>query len=248
MDFLALLFAGSLNRRHGSLFRLVVAAAFGSAATVLLFLFLHLFFLYQILLHVLIHPLTLLIAWKKTSLFEFFRDYVTVYLLMWLLGGVMNWGLSLSGGMGFWIWAIAGCGGIAVGIRLLEARRSEKQVYEVLLQTSERSLHLKGFRDTGNLLTDPLGNRPVHIMQEDLLSKELSQNKLSIRLIPYRSLGQEHGLLPVVTLNGMYVRSQKREKREMETPIYIERPVLGLTKEELFQKKEYQIILNAKSF
>jgi sigma-E processing peptidase SpoIIGA len=248
IDFLALLFAGGLNKRRGSLYRLTASAMFGSVSTVLLFLSLPSFLIYQLLVHLLVHPLMLLIAWKRTGRFDFLRDYLMVYLHIWLLGGLLNWGLSLSNDAYFWIWVMAGCGSMAVVIRLVEERKAKGRIFSVLLQTSERNLPLKGLWDTGNLLTDPLGNRPVHIIQEELLSQELNENKLSIRLIPYRSLGQEHGLLPVVTLKGMYIQSLEKHNKQTEVPIYIEKPVLGLAKEKLFEKKEYQIILNAKSF
>lgn len=245
MDFFALAAARCLKKGHGPLYRLALASAFGSTGSALLFLMLRHYVLYQVLIYLLINPLMIFIGWRIGSVREFFKDYLLVYLVMWLLGGIMNWGgNTITGSRYFWLWALLGCGICMIVLHLLDARREENLICDILLQTPEQNLSLKGFVDTGNLLMDPLVNQPVHIIREDVLESELKKEELSIRYIPYHSLGQEQGLLPVVTLKGMYI--SKAGNKKAEAPKYVEKPVFGMTKEKLFQNRDYQVIVNAR--
>jgi len=106
-----------------------------------------------------------------------------------------------------------------------------------LILTGERQLKARGFLDTGNLLKDPVLNCPVHIIKGELLEQELTDGNLLIRLIPYHSLGTEHGLLETVTLEGMYILKG-------EVSVYLEKPVFGIAREKLFQEDKYDVILN----
>ena len=130
-------------------------------------------------------------------------------------------------------------------IHWLEMKKLSGQEYEILLLLEDRNLMLCGFLDTGNLLRDPMLNQPVHIIQEDLIKDEIAKNKLFIRYIPYHSLGQEKGMIPVVTLKAMYIKGTGEKLKS--PPIYLEKPVFGLAKEKLFQEKKYQVILNAQT-
>lgn len=245
MDFLVLILVRILKKSRSSIWRLVLSSVFGATGSVVLFLLLSDYQLYQILLHMVWNPLTLMIAFKEKSIKGFFQNFFKTYTITMLMGGVINWiFITLGDGNYFWL-----CGLIAFSFCMLvlyeiEYQKLEKLSYEILLQTEQETLLLKGFLDTGNLLIDPLINQPVHIIQEDVLKDVFQREMPAVRYIPFHSLGQEHGLLPVVTLKAMYI-TNSIEKNAV--PLYMEKPVLGLAKENLFQTKDYQIILNARS-
>lgn len=246
MDMLVLLLVRYVKKSRGSKVRVLLASAFGATGSVLLFLSLSRFMLYQLMVHLLLNPLMILIAFPVKSVRGFGKDFLMTYVLMLLVGGTLSWGMgSLGQWKYFWLWAVGACGICMLILHWVETRKLEQKSYEILLLTGDRNLALTGFWDTGNLLMDPVLNQPVHIIQEILLEEEVAKEQLAIRYIPFHSLGQENGLLPVVTLKAMYVKGLG-EKRDTP-PVYIERPVFGLAKEKLFQNRDYQIILNAKS-
>ena len=245
MDFLVLVLMRFLKKSGSPIKRLVLSAGFGATGSVVWFLLLSDYQFYQLLMHLLWNPVMLRIAFPQKKIAGFLKDLFMTYIWMALLGGILNWGfMVLSNAHYFWLWILAAFGIAMLAIQGLEAQKLEKLSYEILLQTEKETLCLKGFLDTGNLLLDPLINKPVHIIQEEVLKEILRKEETAVRYIPFHSLGQEQGILPVVTLKGMYMtNSQKKEA----APFYIERPVLGLAKEKLFQKKDYQIILNARN-
>ena len=245
MDVLVLLLVRRAKGSRSSLLRLLAASALGASVSVFLFLKLRSFLTYQLLLHVLVNPAMILLGFPLRGAGRFFKDAGLSYLMTVLLGGMLSFGMATLGQWNyFFLWALGAFGLALLTFGWLESRKSDGQSYEVLLLTGERTLTLTGFGDTGNLLLDPFVKQPVHIIQESLLREELSGRKFPIRYIPFHSLGQEQGLLPVVTLKAMYVRGTN-EKRQAPA-VYMEKPVFGLAKENLFQGKKYQVILNAK--
>ncbi len=119
-------------------------------------------------------------------------------------------------------------------------KREKETIYDLLLVTREGNLSVKGFYDTGNLLVDPLGGRPVHIIRKQILWEQIEKEGLPVRLVPFHSLGQESGLLKAVTLEGMYILREGH-------PLYLKKPVFGMAEETLFQDGRCDVILNGKS-
>ncbi len=257
MDTLVLTLVRSIKKSRSRFWRILLSAALGASGSVLLFfglgaarailLFhgLHLFSLYQLITHLLLNPLMILAAFPQKSLKGFCKDLCTAYLAMMVLGGILSYGMTTLGQWRqFWIWALGGFGICMLILSWLESRKTRQLAYELLLLTKEQRISLTGFLDTGNLLEDPILKQPVHIIREQVLHEALTKEQLPVHYIPYHSLGQEHGLLPVVTLQAMYVRCA--DGKEEQRPLYIEKPIFGLAKENLFQKGEYQVILNAR--
>ncbi len=106
--------------------------------------------------------------------------------------------------------------------------------------TRQGKIPAKGFFDTGNLLVDPIVGKPVHIIKKEMLQGQVEQGQLLVRMIPFHSLGRDHGLLEAVTIEGMYIFRE-------DQPLYLEKPILGLAEENLFQDDRCQVILNGKS-
>ena len=245
MDFMVLFLVNFWKKYKSPFQRIILSSAFAATGSVVCFLGLSDYQFYQLLMHLIGNPIMLWFAFRQKKISGFFKDLFLTYVMMALLGGIINWGfLIISNCRHFWLWALTAFGICMLVIHGLESQKLEKLSYEILLQTEKESLLLKGFLDTGNLLLDPLINKPVHIIQEDIVKEILKKEKTAVRYIPFHSLGQEHGILPVVTLKAMYVANVRENS---SVPIYIEKPVLGLAKEKLFQAKDYQIILNARN-
>lgn len=245
MDALILLLVRRFRQRGGKTCRVLFSAGFGAGASVLLFLWLPGLSWYQLCMHGVINPVMVFFSFREKTLKSFGTDVLLSYGLTMLLGGLLGFGMETLGQWKYFpIWAIGGFGVCTLLFYGLLRQREARQIYEILLISNRKKFSLTGFLDTGNLLTDPMVQQPVHIIQESVLKETLEKEGLLVRYIPYHSLGQEQGLLPVVTLKAMYVKGMGEKGEESLT--YIERPVFGLAKEKLFESRNYQVILNAK--
>ncbi len=242
MDSLALTLAGKLMKQRIRPGRLLLGSFAGTAGSMILFLSLANYTMYQLCVHFLINPLMVYLCYGSRKKKEFLCQWAITYVAFVLLGGVLSWSMQRGKGSGYFVLCLAGALlflGTA-GKILGHVKREKETLYDLLLVTGEGNLSVKGFYDTGNLLTDPLGNRPVHIIKRELLQAQIQREQLPTRLIPFHSLGQESGLLEAVTLEGMYIVREG-------CPRYLKKPVFGLADEKLFQDDRCDVILNGKA-
>lgn len=242
MDAAALWVAGRIMKQRMRIKWLLLASFIGTAVSICLFLLLDHYTWYQIIVHLLVNPMMVWICFQSREKKVFLCQWAITYLAVVLLGGLMQWSIFYLGEEKFFIICLVGA---LLFLGLVEKilgyfHRQKDTVFDLLLVTQEGNLTAKGFFDTGNLLIDPTVGRPVHIIKKEVLKEQLEKEMLLVRLIPFHSLGREHGLLEAVTIEGMYILKEGH-------PLYLERPVLGLAEEKLFQDDRYDVILNGKS-
>lgn len=267
MDGIALWIAGKLMKtkiRPGPLF---LGSFVGTTGSMALFFLMEDYTWYQVGVHLAVNPLMVYLCfqsrcgkgafWNKSKSSsvisadrkkqikrrcrEFFLQWLLTYLAVILLGGILEWCINYP--------VLGRHFGIAVILSVLVLTAMEKglgyfkqqkeTIYDLLLITKTGKISLKGFYDTGNLLMDPMVNRPVHIIKGEVLRAQIEKEKLPMRMIPFHSLGQETGLIEAVTLEGMYILKE-------DAPVYLEKPVFGIAEEKLFQDDRCQVILNGK--
>ena len=240
MDFIALTLTKMFLHKKGKILSLLFTSMLASAASLGLFLALSSYSLYQLFIHFLVNPLMLLLCFRPKGKREFLMEWAVSYLVFLLLGGIMQWlYVEVLKGQGFLL-----CVSVAGGIFLIlqcflehHAKVIEK-IYPVKVFMEGKEIELKGYYDSGNLLTDPFLKEPVSIVSRKEIVSILPKDS-KIRLIPFSSLGAENGLLPVCTVEKMIVY-QKKSKIEIKPA------GLGIGREELFTNREYQLILNEK--
>ncbi len=214
----------------------------GTTAAMGLFFLMHDYLWYQLLVHLLVNPIMVWICYRSRVWKQFFSQWVLTYLSVILLGGILEWSMTfLTEKKYFILCLLAALIFLWTAERILTSFRGQKMVrYNLLLITREGNISVKGFFDTGNLLMDPLAGKPVHIIKKKILKEQIEKGKLLPRMIPFHSLGMENGLLEAVTIEGMYILKENQ-------PLYLERPVLGLADENLFQDDGCEVILNGRS-
>lgn len=117
-------------------------------------------------------------------------------------------------------------------------RHEKKRLYTVRIVEDGRELNFKALFDTGNSLTDPYTGKPVSIVEEntDILSW-LRDKPHKYKLIPFRSIGKENGLLEGLEVDELIVCGENGEKVEKDA-------VIALYKGRLSGDGSFQMILN----
>lgn len=116
----------------------------------------------------------------------------------------------------------------------------KNDIYEVTLCFRGKEVKLKGLYDSGNSLTEPIERIPVHIAEYGKI-KELLEgvevNNVKIRVVPYKSVGIELGVLKAVELDMAYIETDG-------DCIEISKVLVGIYEGSLSGTGAYQMILN----
>ena len=128
---------------------------------------------------------------------------------------------------------------VAVGI-YKNCQQMKKGIFQVELIHNNRCICSNGFYDSGNHLQDPYTGKGVHIISERLC-KELKLEKEASALIPYQSLGNETGMLSIYYLDEIVIGEENKKSYWQKCPV-------GVTKENLFEGRQYEMILNEEVF
>ena len=79
--------------------------------------------------------------------------------------------------------------------------------------------------------------KPVSIIDKELLMPIFREDEPVVRLLPFSSMGEKNGLVEALTVEELYIKEGKKERQILQA-------VIALGSPSLFQKKEYQMILN----
>lgn len=151
--------------------------------------------------------------------------------------------------------ALMGCFILKMSWNLLTREGNlQKRCCQVVLYDETKKWDIRAMIDTGNMLQDPAGQKPVHIiskkmaekiygtkMVEELLEYSLSKEneekwmKKKLHYIPCQTIQGTH-LLPVVTMEKMEIIQK--------SIIEIQMPQIGIG---IMEETDYQMIVNAQS-
>ena len=86
-----------------------------------------------------------------------------------------------------------------------------RNIYDIFLEFGNSRIHTKALLDTGNQLYDPPSHRPVTIVEQKVLGEfSLIDYKNSLRAVPFKSLGNEHGIIYAVTADTLIIRLNRK--------------------------------------
>lgn len=211
--------------------KIILTALLESLLLTVLFCILRSFAAYFLIVTIVIHPFA---VWVLASRQNRIRFYCRFLLFFICSGGALEAvciqknGIPFAGKLAVLIllWT-----GVAMIIRY--QRSKQKWVCNVELQEKEQSATCLGYFDSGNQLTDPYVNRPVHIVSQTIANRLLPEQEKLTRMVPYCSLGNTQGLLKACTIDNMVVNGKA-----------VGKSVIAIGDEELFRGKSYQMILN----
>lgn len=184
----------------------------------------------------------LCISGRAGKLSELVRRYIVLMATTVLAGGVLLAAASKSTNV-LWmaVAAVLFWQAAVPVIRCITGYVKRKNLlYEVWLELDGRSVHAAGLYDTGNSLADPYNGKPVCVAEKKVLKELMPGDEYGdgVRLIPYKSLGKEHGLMRLVTVDSMVIEYDGKRMR-------YEKPELAVYEGSLSGSGQYEIILNA---
>ena len=243
MDYLLLLIVQKMlkcSATHGSI---CLGAMIGSLLTCIVIVCpIPYAFVKVLLFHVVVNTCMIRVGLKIRNIRSFVKAIMMLYIGAFLLGGVLG---TLQPyiriGSLFLVVAIAGYY-LVLGIWkfVTYVQRWNQCHCEVELHFGGEICRVKGLMDTGNGLMDPVSGSPVSVLDKRTANKLLGNETKNFRYISYRTIGKEHGLMPVVRIDGIRVCGEKE--------CWIERPLIGISEKEIGSEEEYEMILNPNLF
>lgn len=192
-----------------------------------------------------------LVLMGKNNIRTYLKGLVLIYIMAAVLGGILHMlyyytiagYLLQSATLEMWL-LIGGTALCMPAISRVFTHIRRKNVLSetektVIFENSMNKVQVKALVDTGNSLSDPFfGGTPVSIAEYDVIKNAISQEeKSTYHLIPFNSLGNENGIIPVVRLKRLTIIEEKGS-------IHIEKPLVALYTGRLSGRGEYRMILH----
>lgn len=119
-----------------------------------------------------------------------------------------------------------------------QKRLAKKRLYQVRIVEGGKQLDFQALFDTGNALTDPCTGKPVSIVEEnEEILNWLHTKPQKYRIIPFRSIGKENGILEGTEVEELIICGKEGQKIEKDA-------VIALYKGRLSGDGSFQMILN----
>ena len=132
---------------------------------------------------------------------------------------------------------------IIVIARVYRTYKKNSDIYKVAVIVDNHKIMLHGIVDTGNQLTDKYTGKPVNVMDKSYFENVLYQindyGRLKYHFIPYRTIGNNEGIIEVITSDYMYISGKD------ETKAY-KGALIGLSDRKVSQNGEYQALINGR--
>lgn len=240
LNLVLLIFTLILMGRHIRLIRLLSASMLGGVLALLPMLLRLRYGILYILLIMLTGLLIVAIASGSKSKEEQWTATMYFYVMSFVWNRLFT-GLERMLGTEYTLCAavVTAIMGIVSGYLCYRRHIVKKQtIYNVEVELLGRRMTLKALLDTGNGLREPISGRPVSIMERevyDTLCHQTIQERY--RVIPYHSIGKEHGILQGTEVDELIIW------RENE-PYVQKKAVIALYEGKLSRNGSYQMILH----
>lgn len=260
MDFLILVIVNRILKYTTTYIRICLAAMVGALWVCLLLVFpFHIKLLEILFSYVLICTLMIKILAGNTSLRNTIKGIAVLYVVTFATGGLIQMlyyntmigyflnTISINGFKAADVWLLAAGAVLLLPLAefLIRIFRStlaaKKNIYRIKLVNRGRSKTLFALVDTGNSLTDPFTGSFVNVVEtgkfEGLTGQKQGCTDCGYHLIPFSSLGNENGIIPVVRIEHLYIYTG-------EKILDIEKPSFALYSGRLSGNRSYSAILN----
>ncbi len=211
---------------------------------------------WSIVSYLLVGPLMVLCITGIRNLRAVLKGIGIMYIVTFVLGGLLHviyyyttfgyWLHTLISARGsnatLWLLIAGSIPGYALIRWLVVFIQSKKNIiearYTVVIENAGTSIKLPALCDTGNGLHDPIYNRAVNVVEASAVTKLItSYEKMSFHLIPYSSIGNESGMIPVIRVNKLIIIGRKETK-------IVNNPFFALYSGKFSGRADYKVILH----
>lgn len=137
---------------------------------------------------------------------------------------------------------------LEVFVRIAKRHSNTNMLVAVKLIHKGKESLLTGLIDSGNSLREPYTGKPVHIVCEEAISSLLESRDLcteKFKLVPFTSVGKNHGLIKVITIDELWVYTIEDALKYTNDAIYMKNEVaIGLYEGCLSNVGEFQMLLH----
>lgn len=125
-------------------------------------------------------------------------------------------------------------------------RQQKDFLYEVSFEWNQTEIRVCAFLDTGNFLYEPIGHMPVSVMEEEAflryfdepLTELIKHGDIGeIRMIPYRSVGCEEGVMPGILVKNIQITNGNQKAEALKG-------IVGISKRPLSAGGHYELLLH----
>lgn len=284
MDLFLLYVLKVINKKSSSLIKLLIASAIGGIATALLGIFPWLNVLIRFILMNIVTSLVMIrIAFGKLYLSDMLKQILVFYVITYFFGGLINSIYYYTDikiiitnlGNGHYLSNLS-WGTLIISILIIIPfvlvliwlykwyKSNSREIYDVDLKLLDKSIHIKGFMDSGNCLYDPINKKPVIVVEEETIKELISpefylclekakkflgvektdisqcdikkEDFLKLKLIPYTSVGKK-GVLLGMNVDKVMIYTGK-------DVICNEKVIVAISNNLISPNKKYQAILH----
>ena len=232
MNYIILYATGFIQKIKMKNLRLIFSSIIGAIYAIVAYL--NIIPIYSgIFMKILLSSIMIYVAFNNQNIKQMLKNLLLFYLASFVIGGcalAMLYMISpqnvsfqngvLVGTYPMKITLIAGAVGFLIIQYSFSLNKRQMKMKDLLcdieVAVNKNKVKMKGYIDSGNTLKDPLSKKPVIIVEKNIMKQIIDvdnlmggDNNLMLRLIPFKSIGKQNGML--VGIKPQYVKVKYNE-------------------------------------
>jgi len=264
IDYIIISSTAFILNKSNNTFRFITASATGALYSTVIF-FPQLKILNVIFLKILISFIIVFIAFKYQSIVSHIKIFITYYLINFIYGGGMyafyrftNLGSKMNYSNGEYYIDLSLGAIILLSVlfyflikifgRFLSDKPQQAVLKQIEITINGNKVCTNALIDTGNNLYEPISQKPVILVEKDVINKILDVNfkleykyikKYKMRIIPFYDASGESNIIYALKPDRVY---------NISDDILIENVLIGISEHRLSPDHTYQALMHAKHF
>ena len=234
MNYIILYATGFVQKRKMKNFKLISSSIIGAIYAIISYL--NLIPIYSTpFMKILLSSIMIYVAFNNENIKQMIKNLLLFYLTSFVIGGcalALLYMISpqnihfqngvLVGTYPMKVTLISGIIGFLIIQYSFSLNKRQMKIKDLLcdleIAINNQKVKMKGYIDSGNTLKDPLSKKPVIIVEKNIIEKIVDVEKLmggdenlKIRLIPFKSIGKQNGML--IGIKPQYIKIKYNENQ-----------------------------------
>lgn len=242
MNYIILYATGFVQKRKMKNYKLIISSILGAVYAIISYLNLIPIYSNPIM-KILLSSIMIYVAFKNESIKQMLKNLLLFYLASFVIGGcalALLYMISpqniiyengvLVGTYPMKVTLVAGVVGFLIIQYSFSLNKRQMKIKDLLCDleifVNNQKVKMKAYIDSGNTLKDPLTKKPVIIVEKSIMEKIIDvdnliggDEKLKLRLIPFKSIGKQNGML--IGIRPEYVKIKYNEDEVITKKVII---------------------------